>query len=92
MSTILVVDHKDSHGKVPKHNKDIRMYLKTKDKPFIPFPAGTIRGPFESSKGNPMPYQACYRLESGEWVYFFGKTAEGVVKLAEEYKASQTKL
>lgn len=41
---------------------------------FTPPPAGTVRGPFESSPGNPQRYQACYRTIRGGWAYAFAGT------------------
>ena len=42
------------------------------------YPPGTIRGPFQSSPGNPWQWQACLRLDTG-LVYEWGKTKEEVM-------------
>lgn len=67
--------------------------------PFVPFPTGTIRGPFKCGIGHDQHgreallhdqgLQFCVRTADGAWVYFiehFTKEAE-IRKRAEEYRA-----
>ena len=48
------------------------------EKIFKPAALGEVRGPFKSSPGNPMHWQACYMGPNG-WVYYFAmKPAEAL--------------
>jgi hypothetical protein len=38
----------------------------------IPFPIGTVRGPWMLGKGQGYKIQACYRAFGGGWVYHWG--------------------
>lgn len=52
---------------------------------YKPFPVGTVRGPYHSSPGNPLKFQACVQTSKG-WVYFFSKVSlNDALKQAQAY-------
>ncbi len=53
------------------------------EKTFKPAALGEVRGPFKSSPGNPMPWQACYNGANG-WVYFFARTPAAALNRAKD--------
>ena len=52
-------------------------------------PIGTVRGPYHSSPGNPLAYQAYVRGPGG-WVPFMATTARGAMHAAEAYSRKLT--
>ena len=55
---------------------------------YTPPPAWTIRGPLQSSPGNPYPWQYALYLPNGTWAYAFGKTPAEAKKGIEEQQDS----
>lgn len=56
-------------------------------KTFKPAAIGEVRGPFQSSPGNSMLWQACYYTSNCCWRYEFAKTASGALNRARDAAA-----
>lgn len=47
---------------------------------------GEIRGPFRTSKGNPMPFMCYVRGDNG-WIYFHGTTSGDALQQAKNFRS-----